>query len=150
VAVYRLMEYSLRETLLEEFGKEKQVEVFRSAGFKAGVYFAENLLDTKLPFNEFIAQLQTKVTEMKIGVLRIENIEEGTGKIILTVSEDADCSGMPILGEAVCNYDEGFISGILSTYTKQNYVAIEVDCWATGDRVCRFHAEVKESSYSDA
>lgn len=26
-------------------------------------------------------------------------------RIILTVSEDADCSGLPVLGETVCNYD---------------------------------------------
>ena len=41
----------------------------------------------------------------------------------------------------MCNYDEGFIAGILSTYTKLPYEAIEVDCWAKGDRVCRFEAE---------
>ena len=71
-------------------------------------------------------------------------MNEETGKIILTVSEDADCSGLPVLGETVCNYDEGFISGILSLYSGKTYEAIEVDCWAIGDRVCRFHAEIKD------
>ena len=77
-------------------------------------------------------------------MLRIEDVNEETGRIILTVSEDADCSGLPVLGETVCNYDEGFIAGILSLYSGKTYEAIEVDCWATGDRVCRFRAEVKE------
>ena len=86
---------------------------------------------------------QKKMEELKIGILRIENVDDETGKIILTVSEDADCSGLPILGETVCNYDEGFISGVLSTYSGREYTATEVDCWATGDRVCRFHAECK-------
>lgn len=84
--------------------------------------------------------------ELKIGVLRIEDVNEETGKIILTVAEDADCSGLPVLGETVCNYDEGFIAGILSLYSGKPYTAIEVDCWATGDRVCRFHADVEERS----
>jgi hypothetical protein len=145
ITVYRLLEYSLREQLSEQFGKEVQIQVFRDAGYRAGVYFAKNILDLTLSFNEFIAHLEAKIIELKIGVLRIEDVDPDTGKIVLAVAEDADCSGLPLLGETVCNYDEGFISGILSTYTKKSYTAIEIDCWATGDRVCRFRAEIKES-----
>lgn len=144
VAVYRLMEYSIREQLAEQLGEEEQVRIFRKAGFKAGAYFAENILDISLPLNAFIASLQSKMEEMKIGVLRIEKFDEETGRIMLTVSEDADCSGLPLLGETVCNYDEGFIAGILSSYTGKEYSAVEVDCWATGDRVCRFRVEPEE------
>lgn len=138
VAVYRLLEYSMREQLTEQFGEEEQIRIFRKAGFRAGVYFAENMLDTTMDLNQFIADLQIRMEELKIGVLRIESFEKESGVIMLTVSEDADCSGLPLLGETVCNYDEGFISGILTTYMKKEYRAIEVDCWATGDRVCRF------------
>jgi uncharacterized protein len=35
-------------------------------------------------------------------------------------------------------YDEGFISGILKAYSGRDFRVREVDCWATGDRVCRF------------
>ena len=65
---------------------------------------------------------------MKIGVLRVEGVNSDDGTIMLTVSEDADCSGLPLLGETVCNYDEGFIAGILSEYTEKNYKAQEIDC----------------------
>ncbi len=145
VAVYRLMEYSLREELAEQFGKEGQIRVFRNAGYRAGKYFARKNLDLSLPFSEFASQLQRRLEDFKIGVLRIERMEEDTGKIILTVSEDADCSGLPTLGETVCNYDEGFISGIFTAYTGKPYTATEIDCWATGERVCRFRAEVMDS-----
>ena len=141
VIVYRLLEYSLKDELIERFGKETQIDVFRQAGRKAGEYFAKKLLDMNQPLDQFVSQLQAKMQEMKIGVLRIE---EASGRIILTVAEDADCSGLPVLGETVCNYDEGFISGILSLYSGKPYTAVEVDCWATGDRVCRFHANVEE------
>lgn len=50
-----------------------------------------------------------------------------------------------MLGETVCNYDEGFVAGILSLYSDKPYRAVEVDCWATGDRVCRFRAEIVET-----
>ena len=146
VIVYRLLEYSLKDELIERFGKETQIDVFRQAGRKAGEYFAKKLLDMNQPLDQFVSQLQAKMQEMKIGVLRIEDVDEESGRIILTVAEDADCSGLPVLGETVCNYDEGFISGILSLYSGKPYTAVEVDCWATGDRVCRFHAKVEETA----
>ena len=145
VTVYRMLEYSLREDLVERFGKETQIEIFRSAGRRAGAYFARHFLNMELPLDQFVGQLQDKMQQFKIGVLRIEDVNEATGKIILTVSEDADCSGLPMLGETVCNYDEGFVAGILSLYSGKPYRAVEVDCWATGDRVCRFHAEIMET-----
>jgi len=144
VFVYRLLEYSLKEELAEVYGKDVQIELFRKAGFRAGTFFAKKVLDTGLEFNAFVAQLQNKLQELKIGVLRVEDLDAEKGKMVLTVAEDADCSGLPVLGETVCNYDEGFISGILTTYTGQPYKAIEVDCWATGDRVCRFNVETEE------
>lgn len=144
VVVYRLLEYSLKEELIQQFGKDVQVDIFRKAGRRAGEYFAKQMLNMDQPLDQFVGELQAKMQELKIGVLRIEDVDEESGKIILTVAEDADCSGLPVLGETVCNYDEGFISGILSLYSGKPYTAVEVDCWATGDRVCRFRAEVSE------
>ena len=144
VLVYRLLEYSLKEELIRRYGKDEQVEVFRSAGRMAGEYFTKNMLNLDQPMDQFVNELQNNMKELKIGVLRIEDVDEESGKIILTVAEDADCSGLPVLGETVCNYDEGFIAGILSVYSGKQYTAIEVDCWATGDRVCRFQANVEE------
>ena len=87
------------------------------------------MLNLDVPLDQFVNELQKKMQELKIGVLRIEDVNEETGKIILTVAEDADCSGLPVLGETVCNYDEGFIAGILSLYSGKPYTAVEVDCW---------------------
>lgn len=142
--VYRMLEYSLKDELVQRFGKETQVEIFRSAGRTAGEYFTKHMLDMDQPMDAFVNQLQNKMKELKIGVLRIEDVDKESGRIILTVAEDADCSGLPVLGETVCNYDEGFIAGVLSTYSGKMYTAVEVDCWATGDRVCRFHANIEE------
>lgn len=146
VLVYRLLEFSLKSELTRRFDKETQIDIFRCAGREAGEYFAQKMLNLDQPLDQFVNELQMKLQELKIGVLRIEHVDEESGKIILTVSEDADCSGLPILGETVCNYDEGFIAGILSVYSGKQYTAIEVDCWATGDRVCRFHADIEDEN----
>jgi len=142
VLVYRLMEFTMYDMLCREFGRDKADECFRKAGYLAGSEFTRNLLDLTLPFDKFISSLQKILLDLKIGILRLESVNEKTGEITLTVGQDLDCSGLPITGETVCNYDEGFISGILETYTGKPYTVREVDCWASGDRTCRFKCSV--------
>jgi hypothetical protein len=141
VIVYRLMQYTFKDVFSKNIGKQKTVELFVKAGNLAGQEFCRNVLDTSLPFSGFIADLKEKLISLKIGVLMIEKADEEKLEFVLTVSEDLDCSGLPIFGESVCDYDEGFIAGILEGYTGKKFTAKEVDCWATGDRTCRF--EVK-------
>ena len=64
-------------------------------------------------------------------------------RFTVTVAEDLDCSGLPFTDEVVCQYDEGFFAGIFEAYTGRPFSAREIDCWASGDRVCRF--DVRES-----
>ena len=104
------------------------------------------MLDLDQPLNEFVAHLREVLEKAKIGILRIEKFDVETGAAVLTVSEDLDCSGLPVTGETVCNYDEGFLAGVLEMYTKNQYIVTEIDCWATGSRVCRFEAFVKHSN----
>ncbi|MDD3402336.1 MAG: 4-vinyl reductase [Hespellia sp.] len=144
VAVYRLMEYSMREALEAELGKDEAARIFRKAGESVGREIAENALDLSQDINGVVAQLQELFKKMQIGVLRIEKLEAQTGTMYMTVSEDLDCSGLPVTGETVCFYDEGMIKGILDAYTSKQYEVREIDCWCTGSRVCRFRAVVKE------
>ena len=143
VFIYRLFQFTIKDEIAKKFGNEATVEVFRNAGKLAGFEFANHMLDLSLPFNEFIAQFQKTLEECKIGILRIEKFDEETGEATLTIGEDLDCSALPITGETVCNYDEGFLAGILKEYTKKDYIVTEIDCWATGSRVCRFDAKVR-------
>ncbi|WP_249030391.1 V4R domain-containing protein [Tannockella kyphosi] len=144
VYVYRLFQFTIKDVLIEKYGKENAIDVFRKSGDLAGREFAKHMLNLDLPFNEFISQLQETLVESKIGVLRVEKFDVETGFAVLTIGEDLDCSGLPITGETVCNYDEGFLAGVLKEYTKKEYVVTEVDCWASGARVCRFEAKVVE------
>lgn len=144
VSIYRLFQFTMKGVLKKRFGDDVAIDIFRTAGNLAGREFAENMLDITLPFNEFIAHLQNILREKKMGILRIEKFNLETGHALLTVSEDLTCSGLPVIGKAVCNYDEGFLAGILNVYTQKEYVVTEIDCWATGSRVCRFEATVKE------
>lgn len=139
VIVYRLMQFTLLDVLSGELGLEKANDCFRRAGYLAGTEFAKNVLNVELDFESFLSHLQETLKLLKIGILRMEAYNPEDGSLVLTVAEDLDCSGLPITNESVCVYDEGFLSGILEVYTGKKYDVREIDCWATGDRVCRFN-----------
>jgi len=143
VLVYRLMQYTMLDILSKEHGPEKADDYFRAAGFLAGTEFAHHALDLKADFNTFIANLQKSLQELKIGILRMETFNMETGDIVLTIGQNLNCSGLPVTNENVCNYDEGFIAGILEAYTGKKYRVREVDCWANGDGVCRFNGIIQ-------
>ncbi|MEI7433733.1 MAG: 4-vinyl reductase [Methanomicrobiales archaeon] len=140
--VYRLMQYTFRDVLEQDLGTEKADEIFYRAGMIAGTEFYRHVIGDGLEFNDFVKKLQVSLREMDIGVLRVEKTDIENGSFIFTVSEDVDCSGMPVLNYSVCTYDEGFIAGVMEAYTGKKFVVKEVDCWCTGDRTCRFTIDI--------
>lgn len=144
VAVYRLMQYTLRDVLNRRFSPEIAADLLREAGNVAGREFCLNMLDCTLALDNFVAQLQDRLQDLRIGIMRMEKSDSVNMEFILTVTEDLDCSGLPVTGVTVCEYDEGFIAGILEIYTGKGFDVREVDCWATGDRTCRFRAAIRQ------
>jgi hypothetical protein len=141
VVVYRLMQYTMRDVLEKHWGPEKTNDFFIESGYKAGEEFCKNLLDCNLDFDRFTAQLANQLEMLGVGLMRVEKADLEKLSIILTVSEDLDCSGLPYSGVAFCDYDEGFIAGIMHQYTGKDFTVKEVDCWGTGDRTCRFRVD---------
>ena len=138
VQIYRLMAFTFKDVLSEDLGLEKTRQLFARAGYLAGTHFCRNLLNTDLAMEPFIAHLKQKLIDLKIGVLRIESADMQALEFILTLSEDLDCSGLSVLDDTICDYDEGFLAGIMEEYTGRSFTARELDCWATGHRTCRF------------
>lgn len=138
VIVYRLGQYALREAIAGRFGDEMAATLLREGGWIAGREYCRNVLDCTLPLAGFIDRLQESLSAKRIGVLRLEQVDLGALTMTLTVSEDLDCSGLPVSGKTICDYDEGFIAGILYEYLGIDFCVQEIDCWATGDRTCRF------------
>lgn len=144
VNVYRLMQFTLRDVLIKEYDTETADRIFYDAGQHAGKMFCQELINKENNFNDFVAELQDKLKEFNIGILRVEQADLDAMNFTLTVAEDLDCSGIPVCGEQICTYDEGFINGLLLSYTGKNFDVKEVDCWCSGDRICRF--DVKPST----
>lgn len=140
VAIYRLMQFTLRDSAIKHTNPEIAARIFYDAGYNSGCALYKNMILPVSDFNELINKLQKKLSELNVGILRIEeaNIDDLT--FTLTVSEDLDCSGLPLHEEAICTFDEGLIAGILESYTGTRFNVKEIDCWCTGDRTCRFRA----------
>lgn len=141
VAVYRLMQFTLRDVLIQRFDVETAEKVYYEAGELAGRELFKNLITQKTDFASFIKELQELLATLKIGILRVEESDLENLQFTLTVAEDLDCSGLPMCEETVCTYDEGFISGLLFAFCGRKFEVKEIDCWCSGDRVCRFHVK---------
>jgi len=139
--VYRLMQFTFRDVMEQQVGIEKTDIIFHEAGRLAGREFYANMLTPTKGFNEFLSQLQRVLEELGIGILRVEKTDLENGELVLTVSEDLDCSGLPELDFEICTYDEGFISSLLECFFGVPFHVKEIDCWCTGDRTCRFSAK---------
>lgn len=142
IEAYRLMQYCFRDILEKEFGTEKADELFFESGQLAGVQFYKNLIKEASSLNDFVKQLQAVLVEKGIGILRVEEADVEKGKFVISIFEDLDCSGLPELDYEFCRYDEGFIAGLLEAFTGHRFNVKEIDCWCTGDRTCRFVAEI--------
>lgn len=143
VIIYRMLQYSMNHVLVSEHGQDFSDDIFRKAGELSGREFAKNVLNLSQDIDSFIAQLQNVLQKLKIGILRMEEFNEDDGSFTLTVGEDLNCSGLPITDEVVCVYDEGFVAGIMEEFSGKKYHVREVDCWASGDRVCRFKGSIE-------
>jgi uncharacterized protein len=139
--VYRLMQFTFRDIMEQRFGQDVADGIFYDAGKLAGLEFYKNVIGQVANYDEFLKKLQLALQEMGIGILRVEKADLDEGKVVLTVSEDLDCSGLPELDFEICKYDEGFISGLLEGFSGNSFDVKEVDCWCTGDRTCRFAAQ---------
>ncbi|PWR73058.1 V4R domain-containing protein [Methanospirillum lacunae] len=140
--VYRLMQYCFRDVIEKHLGTEHTDLIFYEAGKLAGEEFYSHLFTGITDFHEFISRIQELLKEFNIGIFRVEEADIEKGRFVLTVEEDLDCSGLPDLDYVVCTYDEGFIAGLLESFTGDSYSVREIDCWCTGDRTCRFQASV--------
>jgi len=135
------MQFAVRDVIEQQFGTEAADRVFYEAGRLAGAEFYRHVLPAGLDYTEFVRRLEQVLREMGIGILRIEMADLERGRWMLIISEDLECSGMPQLGFGVCTYDEGFVAGLLETFTGKQLSVREVDCWCMGSRSCRFLAE---------
>lgn len=140
IEIFRLMQFCFRDILEQKFGSAETDRIFYDAGYLAGSQFYSNVIGRQDNLGDFVRKLQNALIEYGMGILRVEEADDSCGRLVMTVSEDLDCSGLPELDYEICTYDEGFIAGLLESFTGRRYTVKEIDCWCTSDRTCRFLA----------
>ncbi|MFZ5810556.1 MAG: V4R domain-containing protein [Thermodesulfobacteriota bacterium] len=140
--VYRLMQYAFRDVMERHLGAAKTDAIFYEAGYLAGQEVYKQFLTGIKEFGTFLNRLQTTLKELSIGIMRVEKADLEKKSFVITMSEDLDCSGLPERDFEVCVYDEGFLAALLDSFTGERFAVKEIDCWCTGDRTCRFTAEI--------
>lgn len=144
VEVYRLLQFTLRDILEQRYGTEAADDIFYEAGILAGTEFFRKYCTDAKDFPTLVKIVQEQFRELAIGIVRFEKADLENSTFQLTVDEDLDCSGLPDTEDHICIYDEGFIKGILDSFTGKNFSVKEVDCWCSGARTCRFKAALEE------
>jgi predicted hydrocarbon binding protein len=135
---YRIMQFTMRDVLEQHYGAEITDKIFYEAGKLAGRQFFDHHIKPVSTIDEFVSKTQEILKNKRIGVLRLEEAMLDEGRVILTIDEDLDCSGLPELDYETCIYDEGFVSALFEGFTHDKWKAEEIDCWCTGARTCRF------------
>ena len=142
VEVYRLMQFCFRDVLETRYGTQEADLFFSEAGKLAGEHFYKQFLSEEKDFASFVSSAQKLLSELGVGILRVEEADIEAGSFVLTVGEDLDCSGLPELDHEFCAYDEGFLAGLLGSFAQREFSVKEIDCWCTGARTCRFKAQI--------
>ena len=128
VEAYRLMQFTLREVLEKHYGTTVAESMLYEAGYLSGKHFYDQLIGPVADLHVFSKRLGQALRDLGIGILTIEEADLINGQFVVTVSEDLDCSGLPVLDNAICTYDEGFIAALLGSFNGRPFVVREVDC----------------------
>jgi len=142
VEVYRLFQFTLRDVLEQHYGAETADNLFREAGVMAGKAFFDQFLNNAKDASSLVTTIQDAFNTLGMGIFRVETAAEDNSHFVFTVEEDLDCSGLPDTADVVCVYDEGFIQGVLESFSGKGFNVKEIDCWCTGARTCRFEAKM--------
>lgn len=80
------------------------------------------------------------VEDLKIGIPKV--VEMSEKKVVVQIIECVTCSGLPNIGETVCHFEAGLITGALGKILGKNTKTTETKCWGKGNKVCEFETLV--------
>lgn len=124
---------AFRETLGSKISSAILKVSGRSVAWKMGIQSIPELIQT--------------LEELSVAKSYIE--EQTDDRLVMVSKECATCSGMPAIGEAICQFEAGFIAGSLESMTGNLIEVVETNCWGLGDTVCRWEARrVESESYT--
>jgi len=99
------------------------------------------LAQTGKDLNKFFTAVINQVRNLGIGIMDILQADIDNGFIEIKVNECVTCAGSPNIGERVCHFEAGFISGILEAFVGKSVNVLETKCNCMGEEGCVFEAK---------
>jgi len=87
-----------------------------------------------------VQELICALQDLSVG--KLSSVEQTDDQVVLVATECATCSGIPNIGEAICHFETGFVSGGLEDVFGGPVKTVETQCWGLGDKVCRWEAKL--------
>ena len=147
---YRLLLFTLHEALEQRYGAEAADELFFEIGVRAGKAFFERYCKGANDLPSLAKIVQKRFRELDFGIVRFGVMDTAPMTFQHTLNESLDCSGLPNTADHICNfvqnildiciYDEGFVKGVVDSFTGSDFAVREVECWASDVKKCRFRA----------
>ena len=134
--LYRIMLYTLREVAVKKYGNEESSKIFHAAGNIAGRFFFEHFLKEykDLPLDGFLEKFHhVSCQENGLRFLRIDSVDFDAEELSLSVATGMDTAEFDLIKVEDCNYDIGFVEGILFKYAGKNFKTKAVNTDAVQD-----------------
>lgn len=130
--VFRVFRHFSAGYMEEVLGRGAGV-VFQNAGRELGREAGKMLY--KENATEYLTDVVQFVRDSKIGILK--PVEFTDGRLIVDLDECITCAGMTPIGKRICQFEVGFVAGIVETLTKQRPKAHESLCNMNSERCCQ-------------
>lgn len=140
VHFYRLLLLSMKRALEEELGPEPVDRMLKHAGEVAGQLVYHQFLAQARDLYSLVRDLSHFFKVNRVAILRMEQANEQEMRFVFTVRESLSGSRAPSTDPARCSFDEGFLSGILSSFYGRRVEVNEVESWGKEQRVSRYEA----------
>jgi len=106
--------------------------ILYEAGLKVGEALYEKVKDPDM--SNFLANIATFWENHSLGSVEVKNLQPLT----ISVQDCFECSGLPYLGRPACAFDSGILESLFSLYNQEEVKVMETECYALGDKQCRF------------
>ena len=129
IILYRVMHYTFHETAVKLFGSEETDKLFYESGKIAGRFFFEHCLKSHkdLPLDGFLEKLRAVFDENCLRFVRIDSVDVEAGEFAISVATGIEGAAFDPLKLDGCDYDTGFVEGILFKYAGKEFNAKTVN-----------------------
>ncbi|HEX2957008.1 MAG TPA: V4R domain-containing protein [Chitinispirillaceae bacterium] len=143
LSLFRALRMGAYEGMKEVTGRGASAIITRG-GLLVGRNLGIQILKNNMSVQDYLAGVVATCKELSIGYV---SVIDGDLKsfVVVKVEECVTCSNVPDIGETICHFEGGVISGIFEMFTKKMVRSTEIECCAKGNSACVFDVRLGQS-----